>query len=63
MNLWMDIEREEIVTEALLLEEFRNLQAESADYADITFAEYIGNCLTSAGGTLEALKSGSRIPA
>ena len=54
---WRDIESGEIVTECELRAEFAALQAEDttgeAGHRDITFDEYVDNCLTIHNGTLE----------
>lgn len=56
---WLDIECDEIVTEDELREEFAELQAEDVNgesgHRDMTFAEYLNNCLTINNGTLEEI--------
>ena len=57
MRKWLDIECDEIITEAELREEFAALQSEDvtgeSGHRDITFEEYVNNCLTINNGTLE----------
>lgn len=54
---WLDIECDVIVTEEDLRLEFSELQAEDvsgeAGHRDISFEEYLENCLTINNGTLE----------
>lgn len=53
-RLWLDIETGELVTEAQLRREFIELQEDAdSEYGEVTFEQYINNCLTINNGTLE----------
>lgn len=56
---WRDIESGEIISEDILRAEFDQLQSEDetgeSGHRDITFEEFVTNCLTVNNGTLEAI--------
>lgn len=57
-----DIDHNMIVTEEELRVEFEELQKDQPDfYGDITFEQYINNCLTRNNGTLEEIKPMDKI--
>lgn len=54
MKKYRDIDSGEIITRDQLLEEYiKNLKASPAEYMHISFPEYVANCMTYNGGTLE----------
>lgn len=56
MRKFFDIETREIITEDVLRETLEELQlCDPRTYGDITFAQYINNCLTINNGTLEEI--------
>lgn len=61
MRMFYDVDRETFVTEKELREEFFELLSDSntaEEYENISFAEYINNCLTENNGTLEEIHKG-----
>jgi hypothetical protein len=53
MRFFYDIESREIISEAELLQEFLRLAEENpSEYGNITFGQYLSNCLTINNGTL-----------
>jgi hypothetical protein len=56
MRYFHDTESRQIISETELLEEFIKLSKENpAEYENITFGQYISNCLTINNGTLEEI--------
>ena len=56
MRYFFDTESREIISESELLEEFLRLAKESpSEYGNITFGQYLNNCLTINNGTLEEI--------
>ena len=49
--IYYDIRTEEYITESELFEEYENYLDENNEH--ITFSQFINNCLTTNGGTLE----------
>lgn len=61
MRMFYDKEHENFVTETELREEFFELLSDSntaEEYENISFVEYINNCLTENDGTLEEIHKG-----
>ena len=57
MKEYRDIESGEIITRDQLFEEYiENLKASPSEYMHISFPEYIANCMTYNGGTLEMIR-------
>lgn len=53
MRFFFDTESREIISESKLLEEFLKLAKENpTEYEDVTFGQYLNNCLTINNGTL-----------
>lgn len=52
MRRWFDIERDEVVTEEQLRAEYEEIK----DEVEVDFEDYIWNCMTHQGGTLETIK-------
>lgn len=53
MRFFFDTELREIISETELLEEFLRLAKENpSEYGDVTFGQYLNNCLTINNGTL-----------
>lgn len=56
MRYFHDIESREIISETELLEEFLRLAEENpSEYGNITFGQFLNNCLTINNGTLEEI--------
>lgn len=56
MRFFFDTETREIISESELLEEFLRLAEENpSEYGNITFGQYLNNCLTINNGTLEEI--------
>lgn len=56
MRQFFDIESRETITESQLYSEYiENMK--SGNYANVTFAEYVNNCLTINNGALEAIQN------
>lgn len=54
MKEFYDIDSNQFITETELLEEFIEVsKANPTEYENITFGQYINNCLTINNGTLE----------
>ena len=53
MRVFFDIETAQMITDRELLEEYFLLQKGDPSYMEITFEQYINNCLTINNGTLE----------
>lgn len=54
MKKYRDIDSGEIVTiDQLASEYIKNMKSNPAEYINISFPEYISNCMTYNGGTLE----------
>lgn len=54
MRDFFDTESRKILTETELLDEFLKLSQENpTEYGNITFGQYLNNCLTINNGTLE----------
>lgn len=53
MRSFFDIEARQFISETELLQEFVRLSQENpAEYGNITFGQYLNNCLTINNGTL-----------
>lgn len=53
MRFFFDTKTKEIISESELLEEFLRLAKENpTEYEDVTFGQYLNNCLTINNGTL-----------
>lgn len=62
MRTFRDIEAQKIVTEAELAKNYaRDVTDDPETYKDITFGQYINNCLTSSNGTLEEIPPKTRM--
>ncbi len=55
MTRYYDIEADEIITEKELKAEFDEQQKNGYVAAELTFPEYVTNCLTINGGTLKII--------
>lgn len=56
MRFFYDIESREIISEAELLQEFLRLAEENpTEYKNVTFGQYLNNCLTINNGTLKEI--------
>lgn len=54
MTMWRDIESGELVTAETLMQEYENhLRDEPQEYENVTFWEFVENCMTRNNGTLE----------
>lgn len=54
MTMWRDIESGELVTAEMLMREYlEHLREEPQEYENVTFAEFVENCMTRNNGTLE----------
>ena len=56
MRYFFDIETREILTERELMKEFLQLaQERPTEYENVTFGQYLNNCLTINNGTLREI--------
>ena len=56
MRSFFDIEARQFISETELLQEFVRLSQENpTEYGNITFGQYLNNCLTINNGTLEEI--------
>ena len=53
-TMWRDIESGELVTAETLMQEYlEHLREEPQEYENVTFWEFVENCMTRNNGTLE----------
>lgn len=57
MRRFIDIETGKVVTEAQLAQEFADkVREQPEEYGEITFRQYLSNCMTSHNGTLDEIR-------